>query len=373
MTDTWKPIVTAVAAVCLLAACSSGGTSSDPSSEAPPAGAAATSEAPAAEAPAATFKVGFATGGEPDADWQVAQGDVARALAEARGWDYLELSNAANEQTATKNADLFIQAGVDIVMMFNGTPSVNPVLAKKYAEAGIPVVTFDIAQEGFYFVGIDNAAAGTAGGTALGELAKEKWDCAVDLVLSSEAADAGQANTWRAGNAVEAVKQVCPDIPTDSYITIESGGTVAGGLAAAPGVLAAHPNAERILVVGLNDNGVTGVLQAATQLGRDGSIMGWGQDGSGITSPNADPNLVGSVLYFLESYPVQAFEIADAIAAGNPPAMKDTATDPAILAQPCPVTKEEAVAIPSMAERITLLADAPQGTTAYELFCPAAN
>ena len=320
-----------------------------------------------------TFTLGFAVGGQADADWQDLQGDVAQALAEQRGWNYVELSNDGDEATATKNADLFIQKGVDMVMMFNGRPEANPVIAKKYAAAGIPVVTFDIAQEGWYFVGIDNAAAGTEGGTALGELAKAQWDCDVDLVIEAEGTAAGQINTWRTGNAADAVAAVCPDIPADAFVKYEADGNLATSLQNAPGVFAAHPDAKNILVVGLNDQAVVGALQAATQLGRDGSILGWGQDGGLITGDNVDPNLAGSVMYFLEGYAAYAFQIADAIAAGNPPAVKDTGDDAAVSVQPCPVSAEEAAAVPNITERVKQIAAAPEGTTEYDLFCPAAQ
>ena len=318
-----------------------------------------------------TFTVGFAVGGQPDADWQELQGDVAKSLAEQRGWEFVELSNDNSEETATKNADLFIQQGVDVVMMFNGQPSANPVIAKKYAEADIPVITFDIAQEGWYFVGVDNAAAGTQGGTRLGELAKEKWDCDVDLVISAEGTAAGQINTWRTGNARDAVKETCPDIAEDAYVSYEADGNLTTSLANAPGVLAAHPDAKNILVVGINDQAVVGALQAATQLGRDGSIMGWGQDGGLITGDNVDPNLVGSVMYFLEGYPAFAYEIADQIAAGNAPEVKDTGDNAAVSVTPCPVSADEAAEIPSIDDRVAGLADAPEGTTEYDLYCKA--
>ncbi|WP_395243959.1 sugar ABC transporter substrate-binding protein [Agromyces sp. MMS24-K17] len=328
------------------------------------------SAAPAAEDDG-TFTVGFAVGGQPDADWQELQGDVAAGLAEQRGWGFVELSNDNSEATATKNADIFIQKGVDVVMMFNGQPSANPVIAKKYEEAGIPVITFDIAQEGWYFVGIDNAAAGTEGGTKLGELAKSEWDCDVDLVISAEGTSAGQINEWRTGNAREAVKTVCPDIPEDAYVSYEADGNLTTSLANAPGVFAAHPDAKNILVVGINDQAVVGALQAATQLGRDASIMGWGQDGGLITGDNVDPNLVGSVMYFLEGYPAFAYQIADEIEAGNAPAVKDTGADPAVKVTPCPVTAADAAAIPGIEDRVSQLADAPEGTTEYDLFCKA--
>lgn len=316
-----------------------------------------------------TFTVGFAVGGQPDADWQELQGDVAASLAEQRDWEFVELSNDNSEATATKNADLFIQQGVDVVMMFNGQPSANPVIAKKYADAEIPVITFDIAEEGWYFVGVDNAAAGTAGGTRVAELAQEKWNCEVDLVISAEGTSSGQINTWRTGNAREAVKDTCPDIPEDAYVSYEADGNLTTSLANAPGVLAAHPSAENILVVGLNDQAVVGALQAATQLGRDGSIMGWGQDGGLITGANVDPNLAGSVMYFLEGYPAGAFEIADQIAAGDPPPMKDTGDDAAVKMAPCAISAEDAEEIPSIEERVAALAEASAGTTLHDLYC----
>lgn len=345
----------AAAAGLLLAGCSTVGSTSDAD-----AGDTASNGA---------FTVGFAVGGQPDADWQDLQGDVAKGLAEQRGWNFVELSNDNSEATATKNADLFIQQGVDVVMMFNGQPSANPVIAKKYADADIPVITFDIAQPGWYFVGVDNAAAGTAGGTALGELAKADWDCKVDLVISAEGTAAGQINTWRTGNARDAVAATCPDIPEDAYVSYEADGNLTTSLANAPGVFAAHPDAKNILVVGLNDQAVVGALQAATQLGRDGSIMGWGQDGGLITGPNVDPNLVGSVLYFLEGYPASAFEIADQIEAGDAPAVKDTGDDAAVSVEPCAATAEQAASIPGIEDRVEQLTAAPQGTTEFDLFC----
>src|SRR6266545_268411 len=104
------------------------------------------------------FKVGMALGGNTCCEWMKRQGEVARALAEQRGWDYVELSNENDPAITVKNADIFIQEGVNAVIQFNGQASVNPVLSQKYAAAKIPVITYDIAQKGFYFVGVDNLA-----------------------------------------------------------------------------------------------------------------------------------------------------------------------------------------------------------------------
>ena len=325
----------------------------------------------AATGPAAAFKLGMAVGGEAASNWQKPQGDVAAALAKQRGWDYVELSNNLDPAVATKNADIFIQDKVDAVIEFNGRAEVNPVLAAKFAAAKIPVVTYDISQKGFYFVGIDNLAAGIAGGEGLGKIAKEKWNCDVDLVLSSEGAGAGIVNEWRTGGMRTGLQHICPDIPKEKYISFEGSGQVSVAAPAARDVLAAHPDAKKILVVGLNDAGVLGAVQAAVQLGRGDDMIAWGQDGAFITGDNVDPHLAGSVLYFLEGYAVYALrDVIDPIAAGKAPPMKDTGDDPASKVKPCPVTAEQAKSIPGIDERVKQLMAAPAGTTEFDLFCP---
>ncbi len=49
------------------------------------------------------FKVAMAVGGNTCCAWMKYQGDVARALAQQRGWDYVELSNLNDAPLATQN------------------------------------------------------------------------------------------------------------------------------------------------------------------------------------------------------------------------------------------------------------------------------
>lgn len=318
-----------------------------------------------------TFKVGMAVGGNTCCEWMKAQGDVARALAEHRGWEYVELSNNNDPATALKNAQIFVQEGVDVVIQFNGQPSSNPAISQVLGAANIPVITYDIADPGMYFVGIDNLAAGIAGGEGLGQIVKEQWDCNPDLVISAEGAAAGIVNEWRTGGMRTGLKNICPDIPDEKWVSFESQGDAAVGLPAARDLLAAHPDAVKMAVVGLNDGGVLSLIQAAEQLGRADQVLGWGQDGAFITGDNVNPHLKGSVFYFLEGYAVYAFrDVIDPIAAGNPPALKADPGAPASRVQPCPVTAEQAAQVPDMAERVQQLIAAPAGTTEYDLFCP---
>ena len=166
-------------------------------------------------------------------------------------------------------------------------------------------------------------------------------------------------------------QNICPGIPADKYVSFEGSGDAAVALQPGRDLLAAHPDAKRMAVVGINDGGVLGLINAAEQLGRADEVIGWGQDGAFITGDNVNPHLVGSVFYFLEGYAVYAVrDVIKPVADGNTPPLKADAGDPASKVQPCPVTAEQAKGVPDMPERVAQLLAAPAGTTAYDLFCP---
>ena len=317
------------------------------------------------------FKLGMMVGGNTCCEWMKAQGDVARALAEKMGWDYVELSNNNDPATALKNAQIMVQEGVDAAIQFNGQPSANAAISAVFGAAGIPIVTYDIADSGMYFVGIDNLAAGIAGGEQLGKIMKDKWGCNPDLVISSEGAGAGIVNEWRTGGMRTGVKNICPGIAPEKFVSFEGSGDAAVALQPARDLLAANPNAVKMAVVGINDGGVLGLINAAEQLGRADQVIGWGQDGAFITGDNVNPHLAGSVFYFLEGYAVYAIrDVVGPIAEGKTVALKADAGDPASRVEPCPVSAEQAKSVPDMPERVAQLLAAPAGTTEYSLFCP---
>jgi len=317
------------------------------------------------------FKLCVALGGIPGILGALGtSGDpIAKAGAKKRGWDYYEVSNKLDGPTAVKNADLLVQQKCSALIQFNGRPEVNPTIAKKLAKAKIPVITYDIAQPGWYFLGIDNLGAGKAGGAALGKLIKEKWNCQPDLVLESHGYGAGIVDSMRTGGMVDGLKSVCPDIDKSKFKAFEGNGEIAVSQPAARDILAANPTAKKIAVVGLNDAGVVGPLLAARQLGSDYDAMGWGQDGSMISGDKVDPDLKGSVLYFLEGYSAYAFEVLDAIAKKQAPKMRDGAVNPAVLVKPCPVSAMQASSIPVDKVRIAKLAKDPSKTL-YSIYCP---
>jgi ABC-type sugar transport system substrate-binding protein len=356
----------ALALLALVGACGSSSTKSAGSSNTTAA------SSPSAKVAKKNFKVCMGTGGQAGLNWTIGQGQVLQSIASKEGWSSVVLSNNNSASTALSNVQVFIQDHCNVVVEFNGQPSANPVMALKLAAAKIPAITYDIAQKGWYFVGINNLKAGIEGGQALGSWMKQNWNCDPDALVASQGYSAGIVNTQRTGGMVTGVLQVCPNVRS-KVVNINGGGQVSTTLPLARALLAAHPAWKKVAVVGINDSGVVGVLQAAQQLGRFADTYGWGQDGSLITGTNVNPHLLGSDLYFLEGYPEVALPLIKQIEAGTAPTVKDNTNgnSPTLQVEPCPVTAAQAKKLPSYNAMVAKLESSPAGTTEYSLFCPA--
>ena len=303
----------------------------------------------------------------------IGMANVMEAQAKKRGWSVVLLNNNVDGPTALKNADLLIAKHVDYAVEFQVDSSVQPVIAKKFAAAHIPEITYDIPAPGAYFLGAPNMKAGVEAGVKLGDYAKATWDCKPDLVLDMEQVTAGEPSTLRTDGVAAGIQQVCPNITNKQIIRKDGGSTDATAQAAGRDVLAANPSAKKILVGALNDANVVGVIEAATQLGRASGVYGWGDDGSvllgGGTIP---PQLYGSVAFFLEGYPLLTLQLIDKLAAGVKVPVGDTPTSTdATFVDPCVIAATDASKIPPLAKRLATMEAAPTTATASSLFCPA--
>lgn len=316
-----------------------------------------------------TMKIGVITDSS-EAGWGPLQGTVSQALAKKRGWTTVVLDDNNDPATFTKDVNTLIQDKVDAVVGFMQETGANTAAAKRLSAAKIPVITYDIAQPGWYFVGVDNAASGKLNGQALGAIVKSRWNCAVDLVMEGHATQVGTIDKERTNGEAQGLASVCPSIPTSAFKNFETAGSASTGLPAARNLLTANPTAKHIVAVGINDPSVEAALDAHKQLGGSSEIIGWGQDGSLIGTSGASPQMLGSAFYFLEGYPYYAFQVLDKIAGGSAPkaTSADTATNGTLI-KPCVVTAAQAKAIPDITSRASKVGSTDKSP--YDLFCTA--
>lgn len=172
---------------------------------------------------------------------------------------------------------------------------------------GVPVIAIDIAQGDCQtaFMGANNARAGFIGGEGLGNWVKENWDCKIDAWVSLEDFGVGSVNDARMDGQREGFESVCG--PIDEAVT-EIRELDAGrqdlALTAVTDTLTALPNASRIAIVAINDDGISAALAAARTAGREDQIAvsGMGVDKISHCEIAAGGQWAGSAAFFPERY-----------------------------------------------------------------------
>lgn len=168
----------------------------------------------------------------------------------------------------------------------------------------VPVVSIDIHQKPCEkaFMGANNEYAGFIAGQAVGKYFKSKFTCQYDAFVTLESSAAGVVNDQRVGGIIKGFESVCGKVKNrrrlDGADRIDPARTkFADALTALPGM-------KRIIVGGLNDDGIEGALAAARTAGRvnDLYVTGQGADPSAWCEMKKNPQWIADAAYFPERY-----------------------------------------------------------------------
>lgn len=320
-----------LAGMLLLAACGGGGGAEDGAATAPPPAGTPTDAAPTDVATTPDegaevaeddvcqgqdgtgMKVGFANLGE-SVPFAVLVREGIERVAQECGVELVTADNQLDPQIALDNARNFVAQGVDGVIEFQVHGDVSEAICEILD--GLPVIAIDIAHpECAVFMGADNRTAGELGGQGAGELAQELWDCQIDAVVTFEAFGVGQVNIDRLNGLIAGLASVCPDndygdfedwapeVP-DSIITRLDADRVDPAFEQGRDYLTAHPDAQHIVALCINDDSCLGFLSAVQEAGREGQVIfaSQGADPSVHAEIRANEFYAGSTAYFPERY-----------------------------------------------------------------------
>ena len=196
-------------------------------------------------------------------------------------------------------ADL-VAAGVQGLILFQLV--VDPADACKAVPSTVPVigVELDYPCQAAY-VGADDFAGGETAGAAVGAYAKEQWSCTYDALVtlgSSSAPDRAQKRLegFRRGFATSC------EIHNEQHQ--QTADREDNAKTAMEGVLGSLPAATRLVVTGINDDGILGALAAAKAAGRETSVFVTGQGGEVRVRDlvRADGQYLGDAAYRPERY-----------------------------------------------------------------------
>lgn len=244
-------------------------------------------------------KIGYISLGE-QVPFAVLVSNGIKEQATIAGADLVFCDSKLDTPTALACAQQFAVQSVQGVLNFNVDEKASPQICEAYNN--VPTIAIDIIQPPCQvaFMGANNHEAGRLGGAAIGKFAKDTWNCDYTAYVSLESTGAKAASDARMGGYRDGFREYCPIINekvqpdvdrTDKAIT-----TMSDVLTALPG--------NRIIVVGINEDGIVGTIGAAATLGRSGDIYysGQGSDEFAWKDIACNPNYIASVAYFPENY-----------------------------------------------------------------------
>lgn len=256
------------------------------------------------------------------------------AAAKEAGLELMLLNNRASKTAALRNADLMIQRKVDVAIEFQRLSDVAPLVAEKFARAGIPLIAVDNPHPGAVYFGADNYRAGRIGGAHLGRWAVRNWEGQVDEILLIQSAGSPVLDARILG-LYDGVLSVLPQGTKTPLFRYDTQGRYESTLDTVRKHLR-RGMARHLLVGAVNDRSALAALEAFREFGREESCAVVGQDAvlearQEMRRPGS--RLVGSVAYFPESYGEKLLHLALDILENRP-------HQPALFTQHCLVTPQ---------------------------------
>jgi ribose transport system substrate-binding protein len=315
----WPTLLAVMALITV--ACSGPTSSASPAAPATSAASEPASEAPST--PAEAVRIGYISGGDSDPFVLLVTNGI-REAATAAGVELSECDSDFSAEKALACARTLASQQLQSMVNWQFYPDSSAEICEAYGN--LPTVAIDTPEEPCQetFVGANNREAGLIAGKALGDFAQTKFQCAYDAYISLDFPTIAEINAARAGGSKEGFEGVCGAVPADKYHSVD---TFLGGpdqnensRRQVTDILTTLPDAKTILIISPNsDAAASAALAAADVAGRKDQvwIVSHGADPSVRDTIRNEPQWVGSVAYFPESYGELVIPLAIALAKGE--------------------------------------------------------
>jgi ribose transport system substrate-binding protein len=264
-------------------------------------------------------RIGLATQ-MSDSTFSQAVTESIRQVAATQDLELLVVNNRYSPKVALRNAEHLIRERVELVLEFQTYENIAPIIAARFAEAGIPLIAIEIPHPGAIYFGANNYQAGLIGGRALGRWATQHWDGKVDEILLLEERVAGPLPRSRVTGMIAGVREVLPDVERIPVTTYNGRGQFPHSLEVVRQHLKRTPP-RRVLVAANNDPSALGALRGFEEAGREQQCAIMGQNAileAREEMRRKGTGLVGSVAYYPERYGDELIPLALAVIDGKP-------------------------------------------------------
>jgi ribose transport system substrate-binding protein len=227
-----------------------------------------------------------------------------REQAEIAGVNLLFCDGAGDNATGLDCMRMFRDQGAQGVLNFQHDVEAAPSMC----EAGpqdVPTFAIDIPQPPCQtaFMGVDNSYGGSIAGDVLGQYFADNFDCEYDAWVSLEQPVIGQPNEDRMGGYREGFAEHCGEVHDLRQVAFDA--STEDARVKMADVLTALPDAERIIVTSIDDEGIVGAFAAAGVAGREDQLyaasLGMADD-TMRCGLQENPNWIVSTAIFPERY-----------------------------------------------------------------------
>lgn len=225
------------------------------------------------------------------------------AAAETAGVNLVTCDSKFDAAAALDCARQFRTQNVDGLVTFQADAAAAANICAEGPQ--VPVIAIDIEQQPCQtaFVGAANTYAGQIVGYAIGQYFKENFDCQYDAWVSLESLAVGVVNDMRMGGMRDGFAQICGEVQNLRVIDTGAGGQADTAQRQVTDTLTALPGAQKIIVVGINEDVVTGALAAARSQNRTENLyLGVQNFDPGNCQIWTAPHFIASAAYFPEKY-----------------------------------------------------------------------
>lgn len=214
------------------------------------------------------------------------------------------------------NAQTFIDAKVELAVVFLTQDLFAHVLADKFISARVPVIAIETPIPGAIFFGGNNFRAGFMAGQALGSFARDNWNGKFDRLVLVESSLSAPSTQARLSGAVAGLRDIMPEISDSRIVHLDGLAHRNTSRAAIEKLLHSTPTQHRLLISTLNDPSAVGALQAIRATGREKWTVVVGQNATAESRAEifrGNSPLIASVAYFPEKYGERVIALAHSI------------------------------------------------------------
>ncbi|HWB86417.1 MAG TPA: substrate-binding domain-containing protein [Bryobacteraceae bacterium] len=249
------------------------------------------------------YRLGYAAEGQDSSFGKEVAAGMVRA-AESAHVELVVVDNRYDAKIALRNADQLVREEVDLVIEFQADEAVAPGIARKFMEAGIPIIAVDIPHPGATYFGANNYEAGLLGGRHLGRWANKQWQGEVNEILMLEIERAGSLPHARIRGMLAGIHETVHHLEQCRISHLNGDGQFRTSLECVRKHLRSSKS-KHVLVGAATDPSALGALRAFEEAGRatDCAIVGQNAEPEGraeLREPRT--RLIGSVAYFPEKY-----------------------------------------------------------------------